>query len=339
MYRHILSYAAILCAAILLTTDSAISQKKDTTSMADKIARLDQSVSEIRRDQLNYSIERDLLKEAFSSNYQTINIVLAIILGVFTVVGFLGIRDISNTRAQYLDELNKLNDLRKDFEIKISKYQSEQDKVKEDYFAVLKTNEEQTRRIKVLELQEKVSTLMQQTNYQRALEYVFPALEMDPENQLLLRQKGMCLWRLSDLTGAITSFAKAVQLDPSDLAAVMNLSELFLITNRIDEFQALYAKNKMEIAKTQGPALTAYFEILVAYQSNDLGGMRNLMRDYFTSLQTDKELRASWDFADATKALSPKSDEPRGGLLIAFIDVVKGTKDRKEAMALIAESK
>jgi len=57
---------------------SSQNKDKDTTSI--EVQKLKDSVSEIRRDQLNYKIEKDLLKETFSSNYQTINIVLAIIL-------------------------------------------------------------------------------------------------------------------------------------------------------------------------------------------------------------------------------------------------------------------
>ena len=55
---------------------------------------LEDQFKEIRRDELNYQIEKDLLKETYSSNLQTLNLVLTIVLGLFSIIGFLGIRDI-----------------------------------------------------------------------------------------------------------------------------------------------------------------------------------------------------------------------------------------------------
>ena len=225
----------------------------------------------------------------------------------------------------------------RDFEAKIAKYQSEQDKVKEDYFTVLKTNEEQNRRIKVLELQEKVGSLMRTNNYQRALEYAIPALEMDPNNQSLLGQKGLCLWRLGDIPGAITTFAKLVELDQNNLNAVTNLLELYLITNRLDDFRTLYQKNKAGITAKDGAPITTYFEVLEAYQQNDVIKMKSLIQEYIKSLTSNKEKRTIWDFSDAQKALSPKSDEDRGALLNVLIAILTGELDREEATKKLGE--
>ena len=113
MNIHKLVFLITILLASFFASSTTFSQKKGTLNVPEKLARIEESISEIRRDQLNYRIERDLLKEAFSSNYQTINIVIAIILGVFSVIGFLGIRDIGTIRRQYFNELNKLNDLRR----------------------------------------------------------------------------------------------------------------------------------------------------------------------------------------------------------------------------------
>jgi tetratricopeptide (TPR) repeat protein len=338
MNIHKLVFLITILLASFFASSTTFSQKKDTLNVPEKLTRIEESISEIRRDQLNYRIERDLLKEAFSSNYQTINIVLAIILGVFSVIGFLGIRDIGTIRRQYFDELNKLNDLRRDFEARIAKYQSEQDKVKEDYFTVLKTNEEQNRRIKVLELQEKVGSLMRTNNYQRALEYAIPALEMDPNNQSLLEQKGLCLWRLRDMPGAITTFAKLVEIDQNNFIAVSNLLEIYLITNRLDDFRALYQKNKAGVTAQEGAPITTYFEVLEAYQQNDVPKIKNLIQEYIKSLTSNKEKRTAWDFSDAQKALSPKSDEARGALLNVLVAILTGELDREEATKKLGDS-
>jgi tetratricopeptide (TPR) repeat protein len=337
MRTRIIVHLSLLLIALSIVTSTTISQKKDTLDLSAKVTKLDESMKELRRDQLNYSIERDLLKEAFSSNYQTINIVLAIILGVFSLIGFLGIRDIGVIKTQYLDELNKLNSLRTDFESKISQYQSEQNKVKEDYFAVLKTNEDQNRRIKVLELQEKVASLVHVRSHQRALEYAILGLEMDPNNLSLLSNKGTCLWRLGDLQGAITAYTKMLEVDPTNTNAVDNLLELHLLANRLDDFQKLYTPNKSPLLARNGPSISVYFEVLQAYQKQDVGLIKTLMRDYIASLQSDKEKRTTWDFSDMQKCLSPKPTEPRGALLNAFVSVLTGNMDRNEALKLVTD--
>lgn len=329
----------IMIIAFCSVSNTAFCQKKDTLNVLDKIVKFEESVSEIRRDQLNYKIERDLLKETFSSNYQTINIVLAIVLGVFTIIGFLGIRDIGAIREKYGNELEKFNKLRVDFEQKITKYQFEQDKVKEEYFAVLKTNDEQNRRIKVLELQEKVGSLMKGNSFQRALEYAIPALDMDPDNQILLGQKGMCLFKLGDLPGATAPFEKVVQLDQSNMNALANLLELYLIKNSMDEFRGLYSKNKALIVSQRSDATSTatYLEVLEAYQLGDVTKMKSLAEGYLNSMTSEKEKRTDWDFSDVKKFLAPKQDEPKGAILNILMSVMTGDMERGEAMRKISD--
>jgi tetratricopeptide (TPR) repeat protein len=180
--------------------------ERDSLNMDTRLDRIENSLTEVRRDQLNYKLEKDLLKEAFSSNYQTVNIVLAIVLGVFSVIGFLGIRDIGAIKKEYLAELERVNSLRNDLEVKVKQIGEQQERVQNDYLEIVKTNEEQSRRIKVLELQEKISSLMQTNNFQRALEYVTVALDLDRDNTILLEQKATSLWKLNDFEGAMDTY-------------------------------------------------------------------------------------------------------------------------------------
>ena len=67
-------------------------QKADSSAnekLENELKKLSDQVTEVRRDQLNYQIEKDLLKETYSSNMDTINIVIAIILAIFGIIGFL----------------------------------------------------------------------------------------------------------------------------------------------------------------------------------------------------------------------------------------------------------
>src|SRR5438876_10467 len=104
--RNFLSYAV----AIVITVPTLFAWPNEAaaqvTSTNDAtIRRLEEQLSEIRRDQLNYRIEKDLLKETYSSNYQIVNGALAFFLTAASIIGFLGIRDINALKKDYMAEL------------------------------------------------------------------------------------------------------------------------------------------------------------------------------------------------------------------------------------------
>jgi tetratricopeptide (TPR) repeat protein len=324
-----------LCAASLI--HPLLAQGKDTTNIREHLAKVDETIRELRRDQLNYQIERDLLKEAFSSNYQTVNVVLAIVLGVFSFIGFLGIRDIGSIRKEYTTELEKLNNLQKDFEIKITQYESEQTKAKENYLSIMRTNDEQNRRIKILELQEKVASLLKSRNFQRALEYITIALEMDPTNIWMYIEKGWSLLKLGDLGGSITAYSKASELDPSNILVIENLIELYLLTNRFADYKEIYTKNKATIKSKAGDALCTYFEALESYLQQDVPKLKKNISDYLSTLTPDKQKISPWDFNDVLNALKPKPDNSLGAFLLLLIEVIRGGIDRDGALKKLNE--
>jgi tetratricopeptide (TPR) repeat protein len=313
-------------------------QGKDSVTTGDRLSRIENTVTEVRRDQLNYELERDLLKDAFSSNFQTINVILAIVLGVFSFVSFFGMRDINSLKKQYSDELRSLNTQRLVLEKMISEYRTEQTKVKEDFVEVLKANEVQNRRIKLLELQEKVGALFQAKNYQRALEYLNPALELEPTDIHLLMQKGACLWRLADLPGAMDTYSRVLELDGNNFHTAANLVELYLITNRLTDFSALLAKHRLPIERVYGD-LPVYFEALEKYQRDDTQGLRRTVDEYIQSFPSKKVKRSSWVFDDAINVLQPKDGQTKGELLLLLISAVKGETDKTDAIKKLAAIK
>ena len=100
---------------------------KDTNVVLQKIElslqKAETEISYIKTNQLNYQIEKNLLKEAYSSNLETLNIILAIILGALTIIGFIigfiGFKDIREIKENFKIELNNLQELHKQFESKI----------------------------------------------------------------------------------------------------------------------------------------------------------------------------------------------------------------------------
>jgi len=81
-------FLLILFVQIIASAPSALSQVSQTNDSS--LRRVEDQLAEVRRDQLNYRLEKDLLKEAYSSNLQIINGVLVFFLGVISLIGFFG---------------------------------------------------------------------------------------------------------------------------------------------------------------------------------------------------------------------------------------------------------
>jgi len=74
---------------IFILNASSFSQSLDSLkNTGNNFNYLEKQIQEIRRDQLNYKIEKDILKEVYSSNIATINLVITLILAVFGIIGF-----------------------------------------------------------------------------------------------------------------------------------------------------------------------------------------------------------------------------------------------------------
>ena len=311
---------------------------KDIVSILNRLDRIETNLVETRRDQLNYRIEKDLLKETFSSNYQTINIVLTIVLALFTVVGLLGIRDIGAIKKEYALELEKMNGLRKDFEIKVSKIGEEQEKVKTDYLEIIKTNEEQSRRIQVLELQEKISSLINTKNYQRALEYAILGLDLDPHNLILLYQKALVQGKLNDFEGAIITSTQALKEDPNDKVTITNLLEFYLLTKRIQDYDELYSKNRSWVDQKHDSILTMYFDLLKSFQLGLEKDVDKQVREFLQKLPNEQKSYIAWVFEEVRMMLQVQPSSKAKTHLTTFINFISGSITKEQALKNIDET-
>lgn len=238
-------------------------------------------------------------------------------------------------KKEYSAELEKINALRKDLEIKVSKIGEEQEKVKSDYLDIIKTNEEQSRRIKVLELQEKIASLMQAKNYQRALEYGIVGLDLDPHNIILLKQKASAQWELNDLEGSIITLTQILKEDPNDKSTITNLLELYLLTKRIQDYDELYSKNKFWIDQRDDFILTMYFNLLKSFQLGLEKDIDNQVRTYLQKLPNEQKRYIKWDFDQVRRILQVQPSSKSKTQLTTFIDFISGTMIKEEALKKI----
>jgi len=213
---------------LLPITVEASSLHSQTTDEA--LQRVSDQLSEVRRDELNYRLEKDLLEKAYGSNLQIANGVIAAALAFFSLVGFFGMRDIHAQRREYMAELEKLQSLRADLEAKLSDMLRSKEELGRGMKDIEKASATNELRIKVLELQEKANALLfQQLNPVRALEYVAVGLDIDPHNAVLLWQKGTAQWRLGQLVPALATYKELLEIDPNNLGNGANALELAVL--------------------------------------------------------------------------------------------------------------
>ena len=91
-----------------------------------KLHQLEEQLQQVKTNQLNYKIEKDLLKETYSNNYSRIQTIITIVLGLLTVLGFLGINSITKTKKEYENELKEFKDLKAQLEKDYDKLKEKQ---------------------------------------------------------------------------------------------------------------------------------------------------------------------------------------------------------------------
>jgi len=265
----------------------------------------DDAVKEIRRDQLNYKIEKDILKETYSSNIQTINILIAIVLGLFTIIGFLGVKGIASIKNEFNKELDEIKILKSKYELKFIEIEKEQSRAKEDYEELKTSNEDQENRLKILEIQEKAGSFINNKNYTRALSYLLVGLELEPKDMIMLGQKQHCHIKLKNYAEAINTGEILFKNDPDNVSIILNQCELYLITKNIDEYDKLVEKYKAAIAEREPIYMIWYFESIKFLQKKDLEGLKKHFQNLVsTKIEPSKSRRLNWDFADIKEIMA-----------------------------------
>ena len=290
----------------------------------------------LRRDQINYTIEKDLLKEAYSSNIQTINLVITIVLCVLGVLGYLGIRSVNEIRTDYSVELEKLKTLKTQLVSEIETVRSKQKEVEGQVGDLAKTNEDQNRRLKVMELIEKISKLISLKQWAWALKYVEIALGLDPENTLLLSQKANCHANQGELTAAIETVKKVLALEPEDSSHALNLLEFLALTNQRDEFEKIYSRYKVAVDGENDGSLSVYLKALLWTMGGDLAAAKEILQKFAEVQGAEaKKFRESWSFNEARTIISKIPAGEQRAMADAMISLFEGKTPPPEFLKVL----
>jgi tetratricopeptide (TPR) repeat protein len=300
------------------------------------IELLQNDMKELRRDQLNHIIEKDLLEKTYSSNYNTIQLIISLILGIFAILGYLGFRGITSLKREYDSELDILKQLKSEFEVKLKELSVSQEKLKVQISSIDSLNEEQNKKIKTLEIKEKLNSLLSKNNFQRILDYVAIGLDLSPNDIEFLSFRAFALLKLRNYTDAIEAHKNALAIEPNSSGMILNLAELFLIVGQIDSYSDLVKNNGTHL-KMHSTGLFTYLE---AYKNFKLGDKENLTKTIGDFIKRDessinRNLVESWDFNEFYDSIKNIEDSREKTLLINFTNYLKGKESKLKVSALL----
>lgn len=313
----------------LITFSLFGAESKDTISKPQLINRfeiLNDQLKEVRRDQLNYKIEKEVLKETYENNYERISLIITLILGIIGILGYLGIKDINAIKREYIAELASLKQLQVDIASKIKEYEISKVKYDTELRDILKTNEDQNRKIKVLEIKEKILNLFKENSYVQALEYCLAALELAPNDIILLHYKALIYSRTGNFSDSIITYQKILELDENYKGAIFDLAELYLFNNQRNDYKAIVEKHNEWFNEKSDSKLLEIFELIIAYQDNDLEKLKKLATSHLDIHNTEiKQKRiTSWDLQDLLLYTSKQKDSPERKILLSAIWYING---------------
>jgi tetratricopeptide (TPR) repeat protein len=312
-----------------------------TSSESDKlrneIAHLSETVAEVRRDQLTYQIERDLLKETYSSNVQTINIIIAIVFGavtgVVTLLGYLGLRSIKEVREEFRTELATFRASRAELEQRLGTLMTGATETKQRLEALGRENSNQDERLKFLELMEKIGALMQQSRFADALRYLEVAHDAHPADELVILLKAGCHLRLMQFDDAELAYRSILTLEPSCKpqsiqAAINNLAELTALKKPFAEYDEFQHQFSSRIGNDT-PMLTDYIAAIRAARSDDTQGLRSLIERFLANAGTGTKPLGTWSFNEARYFFAKMNPSVAVGLFLRLVEFLDGRITRE----------
>lgn len=297
------------CINISSARDNELQNIKDSLILqTQKIEKLESDIKEVRRDQLNYSIEKNLLKETFNTNYSTINLILTIILITLSIFGgifgYIGFKNISELKKDYSSELTTLKNLRTSFSKRLNALVSREKEFNQKMQEIISTNENQNAKIRLLELKEKITVQLKQNNYNRALDYINIGLSEFINDYELMIYKAMCLSNLDNYRDYIQTIKRLMVLakgkEPEHLKTfTQNLAEFSLFNKDIPLFESTFSRLDMFDNKT----LCAYLIALKYYVQNDKANLITHIRTFIGPIEK-ANLIHNWDYRDALRFIN-----------------------------------
>jgi tetratricopeptide (TPR) repeat protein len=262
---------------------------------------VEHTIKLIDANQLNYKIEKDLLKETYSNNYEKISLVITLLIGIIGVLGYLGLKDITTIKKEYEKELSNLRQIQGQFNLKSQKFDIDKQKFDEELKSIIKDNEVQNKKIKFIELKDKVRTLLKDNNLALALEFANAALSLSEKDTDVLNQKGRILCRLNQMKDAVDAFTIARNANPNDNSTILNATECLYFARDLEGAKKLIDEHKALFESKDIGRLLELFNIIELYFGNKKDELLSIVKGYvdFQNLNTTGKKMLGWDLTEA----------------------------------------
>jgi tetratricopeptide (TPR) repeat protein len=248
------------------------------------------------------------------------------VLGIFTILGYFGLKSINQIKENYINELDNLKKIKVDFESQLNLLTQKQ----KDFESKVETvNETQDRRLKLLELIEKIGGLIRGKQWKWALEHIEVGLKIDSKNLTLLQQQGHCLGKLGQFSKAITSLKKVLESDQAEkgdvIDAIVNILEYLALDNNIVEFNKLISEYQYEIDQHRNDSTTVYLKALVLLTGDAWkDAIQNLIEFASRFKGSQRKHIETWDFDEVLLAAQRWGDETKKKILDETIKFFNG---------------
>ena len=284
--------------------DNDLAHKIDEISREAKRNAEDTAI--LRRDEINYRLSKELLKETYESNLQrlnqTVTIASSVVAFIFAVFGFFGYRNVGKLKEDYLKELQEARTLKNSLEVEIDVLRKKQEQAETEIDKLRKT---QGTKIELLEIVEKASTLFRNGNYEWAIEHAKAGLEINPTYKHLLSIQAICEFRIGNYSSAAELYRKLIensQIAPGD---ILNYAELLLFMKNIKDYEELYARNKNVFEDKKNENLMAFFNMLRAVVQDDLVTAKRVLQSFAEKCSPEASPKlGTWNLADANNFIN-----------------------------------
>ena len=285
----------------------------------------------LKRNQINYIIEKELLKETYSVNFGTVNIIATLILSfftiLFTIIGSFGIRYIETTKKNFDNELKELTKIRIEFESKLREIEKNIELSITRIEEVNDENMKQDQRLKILEIQEAVALNVKNEQFAKALEYIEIGLNINKTDIHLNESKAFCLFRLGRIDEAILCYEEIISSFDHTSDAIFNLAEAYLIQKKFDKFIKFYTVHKNNLQKSFSEIPEWYFKSVYFF-------MNDKYDEFITTISVPPQIKnkfgakiEGWNYDEMLTALNSKKDSPYFEAMIATIHYLSGSID------------
>lgn len=304
-----------------------------------EINNLKHDIEILKRDQVNYQIEKNIIQETYSNNYDKLNLFITGILLLFGFFGVLGIRDVNAIKKEYKEELEKLKSLQLDLESKSKDFENTKTKYDKEIKEILEQNEEQNKKLKILEIKDKIDKLFKDRDHQKALEFCAIALEFAPNDCDLLLKRAQLYSRTNKYNDSILSLKKVLEIEPENTTANVNLAEIYLFSGQKEKFDEIYKKHENLFAEKDEGKLISYFNLIDLFNKGEFQEIKDFIaKDVDRSdLKNRKKHIDGWDLYDAMVFLASKPETAERKLLQNYTWYLDGGVTAKQVIDLLEE--